>query len=78
MARYAVGCLDGAPRAKLAGRLPRRRPGGGGGSSDHQQQEQEHGAPPGTLLGGRLVARAFVTIATPHLACGSAHPEEVR
>jgi hypothetical protein len=33
--------------------------------------------PPGTLLGGRLRARCLVTIATPHLACSSSHPEEV-
>jgi len=64
VARYAVGLLQGVPRLELGAAF------GSGG-------KQQGAAAAGTLLGGRLVARSFVTIATPHLGCVSAHPEEV-
>ncbi|GBF92251.1 hypothetical protein Rsub_05334 [Raphidocelis subcapitata] len=75
VARYAVGLLEGSPRADLADRVRRNgSPAGGGGGS--RASGGGGRGPPGTLLRGRLAARAFVTIATPHLACVSPHPDE--
>ncbi|KAI8464655.1 MAG: putative serine esterase-domain-containing protein [Monoraphidium minutum] len=80
VARYALGVMAAAPEEGTQQRQQQQQQqdGGGGGGGAAGGAGAGHGStlPPGTLLGGRLRARCLVTIATPHLACSSSHPEE--
>ena len=75
VARYMVGLLDPAPRAELAAVAASCGGAGGAPAGAAAAAAAPAAAAPGTLLGGRLRARALVTIATPHLGCAPAPGE---